>query len=278
MKELKFGLQLFSVRDAMEKDVEATLKAVSEMGYECVEFAGYFGKTAEEMKALCDKYNLTPVSVHQKYDVFIDEPEESVNYLKTLGVKYCGIPWVSGEDWRDNYDMLISDMKKVSKLLNDNGIKLLYHNHDFEFYIKHGDDNVIDALFRELPAEVIQTELDLCWVHYAGKNPVEYVEKYGDREEVVHIKDFICKNLAAGPVYALIDEKGKESDVKRDTKSDGFEFRAIGYGRQDMKAIMKAIEKTKIKYVIVEQDGHSTEKSSLEDAKDSIDYLRSIGY
>ena len=54
MSEIKIGLQLFSVKDFMEKDVEATLKAVSEMGYECVEFAGYFGKTAEEIKALCD--------------------------------------------------------------------------------------------------------------------------------------------------------------------------------------------------------------------------------
>ena len=210
MSKLKLGLQLFSIRDAMAEDMEGTLKAVSEMGYDCVEFAGYFGKTAEEVKAICEKYNLTPISVHQKYDVFIDNPEESVNYLKTLGVKYCAVPWVSSEDWEKNYDKLIADIKNV--------------------------------------------------------------------EEVVHIKDFVCKNLADGPVYALIDNKGNETATKRDGKSDGFEFRPVGQGRQDVKAIMKAIEDTKIQYVIVEQDGHTNGNTSLEDAKASIDYLRSIGY
>ena len=278
MSKLKLGLQLFSIRDAMAEDMEGTLKAVSEMGYDCVEFAGYFGKTAEEVKAICEKYNLTPISVHQKYDVFIDNPEESVNYLKTLGVKYCAVPWVSSEDWEKNYDKLIADIKKVGKLLKDNGIQLLYHNHDFEFFVKHGDDCVLDSLYKEVPSDILQPQLDLCWVHYAGRDPVEYVKKYGNVEEGVHIRDFVCKNLADGPVYALIDNKGNETATKRDGKSDGFEFRPVGQGRQDVKAIMKAIEDTKIQYVIVEQDGHTNGNTSLEDAKASIDYLRSIGY
>lgn len=259
--------------------MEGTLKAVAEMGYECVEFAGYFGKTAEEVKALCDKYNLTPISVHQNHSVFLQEPEKNIQYLKTLGVKYSAIPWIGDTDWEENYDDIINDIKKVGKLLKDNDIQLMYHNHEFEFHTYHNGECIFDSLYKDVPSDILWPELDLCWVHYAGKDPIEYVKKYSDIHEVIHIKDFVCKNLASGPVYALIDENGKESRTeKRDRESDGFEFRAIGYGRQDIPAIMKAAEDTKIKYVIVEQDGHSTENSALEDAKASIDYLKSIGY
>lgn len=276
MSRFKLGIQLFSLRDEMEKDMDATLKKVAEMGYDCVEFAGYFDHTAEDVKAMCDKYGLEPVSTHQRYNVFFDDPVNSINYIKTLGLKYCAIPWVDPELWKTDYDKIIDDIKKVGKLMKDVGIQLLYHNHDFELSIKHNGKFVLDSMYEDVPSDLLCPQLDVCWVHYAGQNPVEYIKKYGDVEEVLHLKDFECKKLAGGPVYGLIDDSGKVGD-RRDRESDGFEFRAIGYGRQDIKSIMKAAEDTKIKYVIVEQDRHY-ENTCFEDAKLSIDYLRSIGY
>lgn len=277
MNRFKIGLQLYSVRDEMEKDMDATLKKVAEMGYDCVEFAGYFDHTAEEVKAMCEKHGLEPVSVHQKHSVFLEDPENSVAYLKTLGIKYSAIPHVAPERWKEEYDVLIDEIKKVGKLLKDNGIQLMYHNHDFELIIKRGDKFVLDALYGDVPSDLLIPQLDECWVHYAGQDPVDYVKKYGDVEEVLHMKDFECKNLASGPVYELIDDKGNVNGDRKDRESDGFEFRPVGYGRQNVEAIMKAAEDTKIKYVIVEQDQHP-ERTSLEDAKMSIDYLRSLGY
>lgn len=260
----------------MEKDMEGTLKQVADMGYECVEFAGYFGRSAEEVKAMCNKYGLEPISVHQRYSVFLDDTENSVNYLKTLGVKYSAIPWVGPDEWTEKYDSLIEDIKKVGKILKDNGIQLMYHNHDFELTLRRNDKFVLDSIYSDVSSDLLQPELDLGWVHYAGCNPVEYIKKYGDVEEVIHLKDFECKALGAGPVYALIDNSGKTNE-KRNKENDGFEYRPVGHGRQDIKAIMKAAEDTKIQYVIVEQDEHPT-NPAMEDAKISIDYLRSIGY
>lgn len=274
MGKYKIGLQLYSIRDDMKEDMDATLKKVAEMGYDCVEFAGYFDHTAEEVKAMCEKYGLEPISVHQKYDVFLNDTENAVNFLKTLGVKYSAVPW-QGE-WETRYDENVAEIKQVGKILKDNGIQLLYHNHDFELTLKHGDKFVLDSLYSDVDTELLCPELDLCWVHYAGCDPIEYIKKYGDVEEVIHLKDFECKNLNAGPVYGLIDGSGKD-DTKRDKESDGFEFRPVGHGRQNVKAIFEAMEGTKIKYVIVEQDGHTT-NTALEDAKISIDYIRSIGY
>lgn len=276
MSRFKLGIQLYSLRDEMERDMDATLKKVAEMGYECVEFAGYFGHTAEEVKAMCEKYNLEPVSVHQTHNIFLEDAENSVNYLKTLGVKYCAIPYIGGDVWKTDYDRLVNEIKEVGSLLKDNGIKLMYHNHDFELLIKHGDNFVLDALYEDVSSDILLPQLDICWVHYAGQDPVAYIKKYGDVEEVLHMKDFECKNLGAGPVYNLISSDGSV-DEKKDKESDGFEFRPVGYGRQDVKALLEAADGTNIKYVIVEQDMHP-ERSSLEDAKMSIDYLRSLGY
>lgn len=274
MNKFKIGLQLYSVRDEMEKDVEGTLKKVADMGYECVEFAGYFGYSAKDLKALCEKYNLEPISVHQGYGDITEKTEETVSYVKELGVKYYAIPWMDIKMFTENFDEVTEKIKAAGKYTKENGIQLMYHNHNFEFENKIGDKSIFDSLFDAVPSDYLTPEMDTCWVHYAGENPMEYVKKYGDVMEVLHLKDFECKNLASGPVYELI---GDESTKNAKNEDAGFEFRPIGYGRQDIKAIIEAAESTKVKYLIVEQDGHP-QNSSLDDAKISIDYLRSIGY
>ncbi|MBE7044025.1 MAG: sugar phosphate isomerase/epimerase [Ruminococcaceae bacterium] len=278
MSKFKIGIQLYTLREEMEKDVEATLKAVAEMGYDCVEFAGYFGKTAEEMKALLDRYGLEAISVHQGYDPFIGaDAQAQVDYLKTLGVKFCAIPWMGVEKHAGNdvYPQTVEEITKVGKLLKDNGIQLLYHNHDFEFETFEGK-YLLDWLYESVPAEYLQTELDCCWVKYAGEEPVKYIKKYADRADVLHLKDFVCKSLKGGPVYDLIDEDGKELGTETTTEDNGFEFRPVGQGLQDFPSIIKAAEEAGISYLIVEQDSWPT-CPALEAAKQSREYLKTLG-
>lgn len=273
MGRFKLGLQLYTIRDEMEKDVDATLKKVSEMGYDCVEFAGYFDHSADELKAICEKYNLEIISVHQGYADILEKPDETISYVKKLGAKYYTIPWMNADLLKNEYDNVVDNIKKAGKILKDSDMQLMYHNHDFEFGSKRDGKFILDALYADVPSDLLIPEIDVCWVHYAGQNPVEYVKKYGNIMKILHLKDFECKNLASGPVYDLIGD-----DSSKDKKDEtGFEFRPVGHGRQDMKAILKAAEDTAIDYLVVEQDMHP-QRSSLEDAKISIDYLRSIGY
>ena len=274
MSRFKIGLQLYTIRDEMKKDVEGTLKKVADMGYECVEFAGYFGYAAKDLNALCKKYNLEPISVHQGYNTFLEEPKETVEYLKELGVKYCALPWMDSKLFTESYSDTAENIRKIGALVKENGMKLMYHNHDFEFYSKQGDKFTLDALYADIPSDILIPEIDVCWVHYAGQNPVEYVKKYGSIMKILHLKDFECKNLASGPVYELIGD----DNSKNNKEDNGFEFRPVGHGRQDIKAIVKAAEDTAVDYLIVEQDAHTSGNTDLEDAKISIDYLRSIGY
>lgn len=275
MKKFKVGLQLFSVRDEMAQDFEGTLQKVKDMGYDYVEFAGFYEKTAEEVKAILDKIGLTAISVHQGNQLFVEQGKAAIDYLAKIGVKYCAIPWFGLDKWQEDFDGTIKAFTEFSTALKEAGIKLCYHNHEFELTNDIDGVHLIDKLYNTLSTDVIDPEFDTCWVHYAGENPAEYIEKYAGRVEIVHLKDFVCEKLGNGPVYDLIDKNGKSTkDMSKE--ETGFKFVPCGTGRQDFPAILAACEKSGTEYVIVEQD-QSLDRDPLEAAKMSREYLKSLG-
>ena len=143
-----------------------------------------------------------------------------------------------------------------------------YHNHDFEF-TKINGQYILDTYYQEIPADLLQTELDTCWVNVGGENPAQYVRKYTGRAPIVHLKDF--SGSKTENMYSLIG-----TDAAKEEASEKFEFRPIGYGRQDIPSILAASEDAGAGWVIVEQDSPSMGKTPMECAKMSIDYLKSI--
>ena len=276
MKKFKVGIQLYGVRDQMEKDVEATLRAVKEMGYDYVETAGYFGKSAEELRALFDKYSLTCISVHQKLDFYLEKGQEGVDFIKTLGAEFSAIPWYEktklpgSPEWEETKATFV----KCAELLKKNGIQMCYHNHDFEFEMVDGRYKY-DIMMEEISRDLLVPEFDTCWVRYAGEDPCKYLRAFAGHVRILHLKDFTCKKLASGPAYALIDKDG--NPIPPASREDnGFLFRPLGQGMQDFGAILAAAEEAGTEYVIVEQD-QTYEIPSLEAAKISREYLRTIG-
>ena len=272
MKQFHVGIQLYGVRNAMERDFEGTLKALADMGYEYVEFAGYYGHTAEEIKAILDKYGLKCISAHQALDFYDEDPDAAAEFLKAFGVKYSVIPWYGKEKLAgtDEWEASAARFKKVGAVLKAHGMKLGYHNHDFEFE-KHEGKYLHDYIFDEV-GDLIDPELDTCWVHYAGINPADKIREFAGRVEIVHLKDFICKELGGGPAYDLIDNSGKGLG-KKSREDNGFQFRPLGAGRQNFLEILEACEASGTEYVIVEQD-QTYDIPELEAAKISRDYLR----
>jgi sugar phosphate isomerase/epimerase len=147
-------------------------------------------------------------------------------------------------------------------------MQLLYHNHDFEF-IKLDGKYALDILYDEVPAEYLQTELDVCWVNVGGEDPAKYLKKYAGRAPVVHIKDFYGER--SEDMYELIG-----IEKKAPKKPGNFEFRPVGSGLQNIPAILEAADAAGAAWLIVEQDEPSMGLAPLECAKKSIDYLKSI--
>lgn len=272
MKKFHVGIQLYGVRKAMEADFEGTLKAVADMGYEYVEFAGYYGRSADEIKGLLDKYGLKCISVHQGLDFYDNNPDAAAEFLKSFGTKYSVIPWYGVEKLAgsDAWEGSVARFKRVGEVLKAHGMKLGYHNHDFEFE-KHEGKYLHDYIFEAL-GDLIDPELDTCWVHYAGINPADKIREFSGRVEIVHLKDFICKELGGGPAYDLIDNSGKGLG-KKSREDNGFQFRPLGQGRQNFAEILEACEQAGTEIVIVEQD-QTYDLPELEAAKISRDYLR----
>ena len=268
------AVQLYSVRDAMADDFEGTIKKVKEMGYDGVEFAGLFDHSPEQVKALCEENDLVPISAHVSYDEIASDPEKVIADYAAIGCKFIAIPYAVEErrPGGELFDETVEGIRKFAEIGKKYGIKILYHNHDFEFN-KIGDDYLLDILYNTLTPDELQTELDTCWVNYGGEDPVKYIEKYSGRAPVVHIKDFVAKKRGA-KVYDLIgiDDGAQElTDGEKD-----FSFMPAGYGVQDMPAIVEACKKAGTSWLIVEQDDPSMGKTPLECIKLSIDYLKTI--
>ena len=166
---------------------------------------------------------------------------------------------------------MVEEIRAIGQKAKEAGLVLLYHNHDFEFRKLENGQCGIDYLYENIPADLLQTELDQCWVKYAGYDPVEYLQKYSGRSPVVHLKDFFVQGKQEGDPYALIglDEGEKKANT-------AFEFRPLGQGVQDIPAIIAASKAAGSKWLVVEQDNPSMGKTPLESAKMSIDYLNSL--
>lgn len=271
---LPIGLQLYSVRGEMEKDFAGTLKKVKEMGYEGVEFAGLFDKKPAEIRALLKETGLTAVSAHVPLADMLADMDKVIADYKEIGCAWIAIPYVD-EAYRPgtpDYPETLKKIEALGKKCAENGITLLYHNHDFEF-VKIDGRYGLDVMYETVPAAYLQTELDTCWVNVGGEDPAKYIEKYSGRTPVVHLKDFVMKGREKPKkLYDLIGiDDGAETSSEED-----FSFKPVGYGVQDMPAIIAAAEASGAKWLIVEQDRPDAGNTELSAVKKSVDYLRSL--
>lgn len=267
---LPIAVQLYSVRDDFEKDARATLEKVKKMGYDGVEFAGLAGNSPEQIKAWCEELGLTPISAHVPYVDMLKNPYEVLSDYAKIGCKYVAVPYLMPEHRPSspNFPFVVEFISILGKAAKKLGMQLLYHNHDFEF-LKIDGKYALDILYDTVPAELLQTELDTCWVNVGGENPAEYLLKYTGRAPVVHLKDF--DGQKSENMYELI---GIKTEKKEETKA--FEFRPVGMGKQNFPAILDASKKAGAEWVVVEQDKASIGLTPMESIKASIDYLRSL--
>ena len=272
---LPVAVQVYSVRTDAEADLVGTFRKIKEMGYDGVEFAGLYGHSPEYIKGVCDALGLVPLSAHIPLDEMIADPEKTFSDYATIGCKYAAVPYVTEErrPGAEKFEETIKTIAELGAVAKKYGITLLYHNHDFEFRKVDGEYG-LDILYKEVSPELLQTELDLCWVNVGGENPSDYLRKYTGRAPVVHYKDFHMSGKLPKHLYALIGL----DDEKTEDEPSTFEFRPVGHGMQDMPSILKATEDAGASWVVVEQDEPSMGLSRLESIKASREYLASQGW
>ena len=258
------GIALYTLRDTMGKDPRAVLEAVAELGYEYIEAAGYsegkyYGMEPAEFKAMLDEVGLKPMSSHQS-SMTRENAKTEIADAKEAGFQYIVIPVPPEGLFTYNPASqslgMTGTVANASDIINAiaaeasaQGMKALYHNHDFEFRENEEGIVPIDYFIENSDPEDLNFQMDLYWVTKAGADPVDYFEKYPGRFKAWHVKD--------------IDDQGR--------------FAPVGTGSIDFERILAAKEQSGMEFYLVEQDATFNE-TPMEAIEISHEGLKEIGF
>lgn len=267
-KRHSFGLQLYSVRDDMKKDPLSTLKELAKMGYNYVEGYGYNNRKwqgahdLKQMKMWLAEAGLTMPSSHfvlkstdfdkSKGD-FTDDFKRMIEDAQAVGQKYFVSSSIIKQDMAnlDAFKNLCDVMNKTGELFRKNGLKLGYHNHEFEFD-KLGEETMFDVMLKNVEPKNLTIQMDMGWVVYANNNPIDWFKKYPKRFELSHMKD----------------------GNKRGTTDKKHTSCIIGQGDVDFKGILANKKQAGLKMLIVEIEDYVV--SPLADSKACLDNFKKL--
>ena len=185
MTKYPYSIQLYSLRDTTPKELDGTLAKVSALGYQAVEFAGFFGHTPEQITEMLNRHTLKVSGTHCPFSDLVRHYDETLAYHKAIGNQFYIIPGVDLST-QEKIDAFINDVNPLCDKLAAEGITLCYHNHAGEF--KPNADGSVpyeQLLYRSK----IALEVDAYWAFVGMRNPIAILERVGDRLKFIHIKD-----------------------------------------------------------------------------------------
>ncbi|HEU4936997.1 MAG TPA: sugar phosphate isomerase/epimerase [Vicinamibacterales bacterium] len=201
----RLGLQLYTVRTAIEKDFEGTLAKVAAAGYQEVEFAGYFDQDPKKVRAILDRHKLSAPSAHIDYATVETKLDQALAAARVIGHRFLVNPWIDEEMRKqpDIWQRVATTFNKAGETCRKAGVQFAYHNHHFEFVPVNG---VVpfDLLLKECDPNLVKMELDLCWITVARKDPLTYFERYPGRFPLVHVKGL--KKIPEGQAPVAFDQ------------------------------------------------------------------------
>lgn len=185
----RIGVQLYTVRDLMAKDVHATLAAVAAAGYAEVETAGTGNLDASQFSRALKDEGLVAPSAHIPFNLMAEQPETVLESAQTIGYRHLVLPWIPPEmRTAEGYGQVIDVLNGFGERCANVGMRVGYHNHDFEFE-RIGDTQAYDLLLRECDPKLVCFELDLYWAAHAGADAATILRSAPERFPLCHVKD-----------------------------------------------------------------------------------------
>lgn len=248
MKNIPVAVQMYTLREESEKDFAGTLKKVAELGFDGVEFAGYGGLSAKEVKALLDDLGLRAAASHVPLEQLENNLPQVIEDIKILGSKYIVCPYLMPDRRSEqDYQALITLLNQAGETCQREGITLCYHNHDFELARLSDGRMALEAIFDDTNIANVKAEFDIYWLTKAGEKPIEWINRYKNRTPLIHLKDMT-------------------------TDAEQF-FAELGTGGVDLEAVLNMGEEAGVEWWVVEQD--MSRRTPLESIEISINYLKS---
>jgi sugar phosphate isomerase/epimerase len=247
----------------LAKDLEGTLKKVSDIGYRNIELFGYgegkyFGKSVTEMRKMTDDMGLNVVSAHylsgqgsNAWGTPVNQWEKAVEDAAKMGQKYMAVAFLMPDERKaiTDYNKVADILNKAGEISSKYGITMAYHNHDFEFIPLDGQIPM-DVLLKNTSADLVKFELDIYWIKKAGLDPIQFFKQNKGRVPLWHIKDM---------------------------EKDSGDFAPVGDGVIDWTTIFQEEKTAGLTHFFVEQDNHKY-GTPLGNIEKSLKWLRSFDY
>ena len=244
MDTTSVALELYTVRDETAKDFTGTLRKVAALGYKGVEFAGYGGLSAHELKELLTETGMRAVATHVRLDAIEQNLAREIAYCQEIGCTFLILPWLAPEQRTvETFHQLAPRLNEFGRQCQEAGITFGYHNHDFEF-VQHNGETFMDILLLQTDPALVKLECDIYWVAYAGVDPATFLQQHAGRVPLVHLKD-------------MTPERS---------------FTEVGAGILNIASLIEVAQASGTQEFIVENDAPSM--PSLESAKRSLENIR----
>ena len=258
VKSKPFGLQLWSVKQALYKDTLGVLKQIASNGYKTIEgFEGdlglFWGMKHTELKKVMDDLGMNFISSHCEHTDDLKSFELKVAQASEIGMKYLICPHKGAQPSIENYKKFADEFNTCGEIAKKHGIRFAYHNHDYSFVPMNGIMPQ-DVMMKNTDPAMVDFEMDLYWTRVAGIDPLAYMDKFPNRFKLVHVKDLVKTNT---PV-------GHESCI-------------IGKGTIDYKLLLPEVAKRGVQHMIVEQEDY-TGTNELDAAKVDAAYVKTLNW
>jgi len=252
------GMELWTYRHQLEKDLVGTLAEIGRLGFRDVETASFYGRSAEEFHKLLQQSDLTCTSLIVDYKRLQGDMEGVTRDAKTLGATYIVTSSMprQGELTVDDVHKAAADFNGWGSKLKEQGLRFGYHPHGFEF-VHTPTETLFDVLMGETKPEDVTIELDAFWFVHGGADPVAYLQKYPGRFDVMHLKD-----IAKGTISDLTGAAPEDTSV------------SLGSGQMSWPAIFRAADRAGVKLYYIEDESPKAPQQVLETKK----YLAQLHY
>jgi sugar phosphate isomerase/epimerase len=236
----RIGVQLYTVRSQMADSVEQTLERVAQVGYDEVEFAGYYGRSPQQIRALLDGAGLSAPSGHMQLEALESDWDASLDLAGTIGHEYLVVASIAPENRTtlDDYRRMAERFNAVGERAQSAGLTFAYHNHAFEFEPLEGQVPW-DVLLEATDPALVKIELDLYWITVGGGDAAGMLQAHPGRFHLVHVKDMAAdRSMAAvgagtldfAAMFALREQAGiQHYFVEHDNPDDPFESIAASH-------------------------------------------------
>lgn len=253
----EIGIQLYSVRNEVKKDLKGTLAKVREMGIKELEGGDLYGMDIHSYKKMLDGMGYQMVSIGVDYNDLNGDLKKTIEQAKTLGATYVVCFWIGhngNEFGMKDVEEAANRFNRAGKILKDAGLDFCYHPHGYEFR-PSPNGTLFDDLVKLTDPNTVNFELDVYWVKQGCADPVALIKKYPSRMKMLHLKD-------REHGTACNDTGGADEETNV----------VLGKGDVNIKGVMKAAKKAGVKHYFIEDESTRV----MQQVPQSLQYLKSL--